>query len=65
MPGWLDKEEAAVDSGVLNIPFTLSGKFLAQVGGVLVLDILDDGVPAIESETNISFPQLFPKLWVC
>ena len=35
-----------MDAGVLNVAFALRGQFFTQVGGVLVLDILDDGVPA-------------------
>lgn len=42
----LDKEQAAVDSGVLEITFALSSQFLAQVCRVLVLDVLDNWVPA-------------------
>lgn len=33
----------------MDISFTLSRKLLAQVGGVLVFDVLDDRVPAIKS----------------
>jgi hypothetical protein len=44
--GGLDEEQAAVDAGVLEVSFTLSSELLAQVGTVLVLDVLDDGVPA-------------------
>ena len=42
----LDEEQAAVDAGVLEVPLTLGSEFLAQVRAVLVLDVLDDGVPA-------------------
>lgn len=49
MSRWLDEEETAVDSGVLDISFTLSSKLLAQVGGVLVFNVLDDRVPAVKS----------------
>lgn len=42
----LNKEEAAVDSRVLNVPFSLRRELFSQVGRVLVLDILDNGVPA-------------------
>lgn len=35
-----------MDASVLNVALTLSGKLLAQVGAVLVLDVLDDWVPA-------------------
>lgn len=42
----LDEEQAAVDTGILNVSLTLSSEFLSQVRGVLILDILDDRVPA-------------------
>ena len=42
----LDKEEAAVDTGILDISLSLGSKFLSEVCGVLVLDVLDDWVPA-------------------
>jgi hypothetical protein len=42
----LDEEQAAVNAGVLNVSLSLGGKLLAQVCRVLVLDVLDDGVPA-------------------
>lgn len=43
---WLDEEQAAVDARVLEIPLTLSSELFAEVGTVLVLDVLDNGVPA-------------------
>jgi hypothetical protein len=46
MTRWLDKEQAAVDTGILDVTLTLSSEFLAEVGRVLILDILDNGVPA-------------------
>lgn len=46
MATWLNEEQAAVDSGVLQIPLTLSGELLAQIRRVLVLDVLDNRVPA-------------------
>lgn len=46
MAGGLNEEEAAVDASVLDVTLTLRGELLSQVSGVLVLDILDDGVPA-------------------
>jgi len=42
----LDEEQAAVDTCVLDVSLTLSCEFLSQVRGVLILDILDDRVPA-------------------
>lgn len=41
----LDKEQAAVDTGILDITVTLSREFFAEVGRVLVLNVLHDGVP--------------------
>ncbi|MDA4132867.1 MAG: hypothetical protein OK454_07060, partial [Thaumarchaeota archaeon] len=35
-----------MDAGVLDVALALGGELLAQVGRVLVLDVLDDGVPA-------------------
>lgn len=43
---WLNEEQAAVDSSILQVALTLSGEFFTEVGRVLVLDVLDDGVPA-------------------
>lgn len=42
----LDEEEAAVDARVLEVTLALGGELLAQVSAVLVLDVLDNGVPA-------------------
>lgn len=42
----LDEEQTAVDASVLDVALTLSSELLSQVGRVLVLDVLDDGVPA-------------------
>lgn len=44
--GRLDEEEAAVDAGVLQVSLTLGSELFAEVGAVLVLDVLDDGIPA-------------------
>jgi hypothetical protein len=44
--GGIDEIQAAVNAGILDITFTLSSQFLAQVRGVLVLDVFDDRVPA-------------------
>jgi hypothetical protein len=54
--GGLYEEKAAVNASVLDVTFTLSRELLAQVGGVLVLDILDNGVPAavIVDEVSVS-----------
>lgn len=46
MAGWLNEEQAAVNTGILNITVTLSGKLLSKVRGVLILDVFDNRVPA-------------------
>ena len=50
MSRWLDEEEAAVDSGVLDVSLSLGGELLAEIGRVLVLDVLDDGIPAADNQ---------------
>ncbi len=42
----VDEEERAVDTRVLDMTVALRGELLAQVRAVLVLNVLDDGVPA-------------------
>jgi hypothetical protein len=42
----LDEEEAAVDTGVLDISLTLSCELLSKICGVLVLNVLDNWIPA-------------------
>jgi hypothetical protein len=46
MAGGLDEEQAAVNTGILDVTLTLSSEFLAEVRRVLILDVLDNGVPA-------------------
>lgn len=46
MAGWLNEEQAAVNTGILDITVTLSGKLLSEVRGMLVLDVFHNGVPA-------------------
>ncbi len=46
MTGGLDEEQAAVDTGILDISLTLGCELLSEVCRVLVLDVLDDWVPA-------------------
>lgn len=41
----LDEEETGVDAGVGDVTLSLGSKLLSQVRGVLVLDVLDDGIP--------------------
>ena len=44
----LDEEETAVNAGVLDVALSLGGELFAQVGRVLVFDVFDDGIPAID-----------------
>ena len=44
----LNKEQAAVDTSILDISLALGGKLLAEIGRMLIFDILDDWVPASE-----------------
>jgi len=44
--GGRDEEQAAVDTGVLDEAITHGSQLLAKEGRVLVLDVLDDGLPA-------------------
>lgn len=46
MAGRLDEEKTAVNASVLDVALSLSCEFFSQVRGVLVLDILDNWVPA-------------------
>jgi len=43
---WVNKIQAAVDPGILNVSLSLRSEFLAEVSRVLVLDVLDNWVPA-------------------
>ena len=55
MASGVDEVQAAVNAGILNIPFTLSSQLLAQISRVLILDVFDDRIPA---ETAISLLQM-------
>ena len=56
MAGGLNEEQAAMDTGILDVTLTLSSEFLAEVGRVLILNILDNGVPAGLVVSLRSFP---------
>lgn len=47
MARWLNEEETAVNSGILDVSLTLGSEFFAKVGGVLIFDVLDNRVPAV------------------
>lgn len=46
MPRRVDEEDTAVDTGVGDEALAHGGELLAEVGRVLVLDVLDNRVPA-------------------
>jgi hypothetical protein len=46
MSRWLDEKETAMYARILDITFTLSSEFLSQVCRVLILDVLDNRIPA-------------------
>ena len=43
---WCDEVQAAVDAGILDVSLTLSSQLLSQICAVLVLNVLDDRIPA-------------------
>lgn len=43
----LNEEKAAVDSGILDVSFSLGCEFFSKVRRMLVFDVLDNGVPAV------------------
>jgi hypothetical protein len=47
--GGVEEVQAAVDTGVLDVAVTHGGELLEEVRAVLVLDVLDNGVPAVRS----------------
>lgn len=46
MAGWLDEEETAVDACILNVALALGCQLFVEVSAILVLDVLDNRVPA-------------------
>lgn len=42
---WLNEEQAAMDTGILDVPFSLRSQFFSEVGRVLVFDVFHDRVP--------------------
>lgn len=47
MPRRLDEEEAAMDACILDVPLSLGCEFLAEVGRMLILNVFDNRVPAV------------------
>ena len=50
----VDEEEGTVDTGVLDVTVALRGELLAKVGAVLVLDVLDNRIPATRHMEDVS-----------
>lgn len=46
MTRWLYEEEAAMNSGILDVALPLRSKLLSQVRRVLILDVFDNWIPA-------------------
>lgn len=63
MAGWLNEEKAAVNTCILDVTFSLSCKFLAEVGRVLIFDVFDDGVPATGSQSRYLSVALLTKAY--
>lgn len=47
MTGRCDKVETAVNTSILNVAISHCGELFAEVGGMLVFDVFDDGFPAV------------------
>ena len=54
MSGGCDEVKAAVDTSILNVAFALSSQLLAQVCAMLILDVLDNRIPAAIVVNEIS-----------
>ena len=46
VPRRLNEEQAAVNPGILDVALALGGELFPEVGRVLVLDVLDNWIPA-------------------
>lgn len=55
MAGGGDEEQAAVNAGILDEAVTHGSQLLAKEGRVLVLDVLDNGLPARNRKAIDSF----------
>jgi hypothetical protein len=49
MASGIDEVQAAVDTCVLDVAVTHGSEFFAEISAVLVLDIFNDGIPAVRS----------------
>lgn len=53
MPGRLNEKKTAMDTRVLDVTFSLSREFFAQICRMLVLDILDDRIPTTKALASV------------
>ena len=63
--GWLNEEQAAVNSGVLDIALSLSGELFSEVCRVLVFDVLDDRVPTARVSIVLPLLQSIRTIYRC
>lgn len=61
----LDEEETAVNAGVLNVALSLGSEFLSEICRVLVLDVLDDGIPAKRCQHNKPGQIIIVTITIC
>ena len=52
--GRSNEVEAAVNSSIDNMLVSHRCQFFSEVGGMLIFDVLDYGIPAIAFETDVS-----------
>ena len=50
MSSWVDEEETAVNTSVLNVAVSHRCKLFPEIRAVLVLDVLDNRIPAINDK---------------
>lgn len=53
MTGRVNEVQAAMDTGILNVSVPHSRKFFAKICAVLVLDIFNNGIPAVSAYTQL------------
>jgi hypothetical protein len=48
MTSWGNKEQATMNSSILNITFTHGGKFFTQISTMLVFNVLNNWFPTVQ-----------------
>lgn len=54
MASWVDEVQATVNAGILDVSFAHGSQLLAKVCTMLVLDVLDDRIPAAQKKIAIT-----------